>query len=231
MTPQCKPSSIVRWCEIGLQLPSVRADSSWPINPTILISLLQERVSPCSTEGYVSRFHCLFPVCERLICSGVPWVSALIPITAPPFPRFDGLAVNAPGTRRGVPPPFTPQFFAQGVVHPRPRPVLPPRGEVVIDGAFRWKIMRQLIALTAGLQHVVDRVQHLTHVHGPWSSTLFRGRNERFQNYPLWVCQVTSVRFSLHPPSLIRYTPLSNGLLQLAGRLSVLVFVFIQVIQ
>ena len=72
--------------------------------------------------------------------------------------------------------------------------------------------MRQMILLATRLQHIEDRIQDFAHVRRAWPTSTFRSRNERGQDGPFFVGQVTGVWFSVHASSLARLRYFSNGL-------------------
>jgi hypothetical protein len=103
------------------------------------------------------------------------------------------LAVDAPGTRAGLPAGGDPDPTPQGVVDPLLGAVVPPLGEVVVDGALGRQVVRQHVPLAAGAVEIEQGVEHLPHVVSPGPADLLDG-DQRLDDRPLLVAEVGGVR-------------------------------------
>src|SRR3990172_8236943 len=65
-----------------------------------------------------------------------------------------------------------------------------PLPKIVVDGGARWKILRQLAPLTAGAQHIADRIHHIAHVGFALAPALARRRDRRLDERPFRVRQI-----------------------------------------
>jgi hypothetical protein len=80
------------------------------------------------------------------------------------FGRLDRLAVDAPGAGAGLATVGDPHLLAQGVEDLLPGAVIPPLGEIVVDGALGREVVREHVPLAAAAVLVEDRVEHLPHL-------------------------------------------------------------------
>jgi hypothetical protein len=95
-----------------------------------------------------------------------------------------------------------PHIPAQSVMYPFPGPQQPPASKVVVDRLIRRKVFGQQAPLATATQDVEDSIHHLAHVGGPRPSTSFCGRNERRQNSPLGIGQISRITCQDHSPRL-----------------------------
>jgi len=95
-----------------------------------------------------------------------------------------------------------PHIPAQSVVYPFPGPQQPPASKVIVDRLIRRKVFGQQAPLATATQDVEDSIHHLAHVGGPRPSTSFCGRNERRQNSPLGIGQISRITCQDHSPRL-----------------------------
>ena len=95
-----------------------------------------------------------------------------------------------------------PHIPAQSVVYRFPGPQQPPVSKVIVDRLIRRKVFGQQAPLTTATQDVEDSIHHLAHVGGPRPSTSFCGRNERRQNSPLGIGQISRITCQDHSPRL-----------------------------
>jgi hypothetical protein len=68
--------------------------------------------------------------------------------------------------------------------------------------------MRKLIPLTAGFEHIEKPIQHFARSDRARSASGFGRWDQRFQNRPFGIGEVTRIRFSVHPSSLVTHSPL-----------------------
>ena len=73
------------------------------------------------------------------------------------------------------------------------RAVPVPQHEVVVRRALRRQILRQRLPLAAGREHVEDRVQNLAHIHVARSAAAPGRRDQRRDQRPFGVRQITRI--------------------------------------
>ena len=115
-----------------------------------------------------------------------------------PIGRLDRLAVDDRGTRRRGAPGLHPHPLAQQRMQPLPGAVPAPRGEVVVDRLVRWEVVRQRPPGPASTQVVQDAVENLAHIHRARPPTGLGWGDQRLQDRPLRVREVTRVRLVWH---------------------------------
>ena len=128
----------------------------------------------------------------------LPALDLLPGVIAARFPhlrRLRGLAVNDRScglwsSSRSLPYPTT-----KFVVDALPSPVIVPSAKVTVDQLPRWEVVGQHAPLAAGTIYVEDGVNDLApRMLGRRRSRLWR-RDQRFQNFPLFVGEVGRVGF------------------------------------
>jgi hypothetical protein len=107
--------------------------------------------------------------------------------------RLDGLAVDTAGARLGLFADPFPDLPPQGVVDLFPQPATAPAMEVVSHRPLGREVMGQGVPRTAIGQDIEDGVDDLAKVGGPWLPRSHRGRQQRLQEGPLGIIQVTGV--------------------------------------
>lgn len=79
------------------------------------------------------------------------------------------------------------------------RPIPRPPLKVAVHRALRRKVLRQMPPLAAGFQHVQQTVDHLTKVHRAPAPTPLARRDERPDQRPLRIRQITRVTQAVTP--------------------------------
>jgi hypothetical protein len=110
--------------------------------------------------------------------------------------RLDGLAVDAAGTGLGLFADRHPDLISDRIVNPLEEPASSPLMEVVAHRPFRREVMRQGGPGTSGTQDVEDRIENLAEAGGPRRSGRHPRRQQRFQDGPLSVAEVTGIRLA-----------------------------------
>src|SRR5208337_1605697 len=95
-----------------------------------------------------------------------------------------------------------PHIPAQSVVYPFPCPQQPPTAKVVVDRLIRREVLRQQAPLATATQDVEHSIHHLAHVGAARPTTSFCCRNERRQNSPLGIGQISRITCQDHGPRL-----------------------------
>src|SRR5918993_4130562 len=112
-------------------------------------------------------------------------------------PPFDGtlrsLAVNDRRRRARFSARLLSDLHIERVVDASQRAVPIPQVQVLPDRAARRQVLRKRLPLTARPKHVEDGVQDLADVHRPRSPTALGGRDQRADQRPLSVSQITLV--------------------------------------
>src|SRR3954451_11121661 len=112
---------------------------------------------------------------------------------APFFCALDALAVDDRSARAGVPPRQLPACHIERVVNAPERAVVVPSVEVVVQGAARRQVLGDRGPLAARAQDVHEAVGHLAQVDRPLVPAALGGRDQRGDQRPFRVGQVTWV--------------------------------------
>src|SRR4051794_2232383 len=112
---------------------------------------------------------------------------------APFFCALDALAIDDRSARAGVPPRQLPACHIERVVHAPERAVVVPSVEVVVQGAARRQVLGDRGPLAARAQDVHEAVGHLAQVDRPLVAAALGGRDQRGNQRPFLVGQVTWV--------------------------------------
>src|SRR3954452_1108704 len=112
---------------------------------------------------------------------------------APFFCALDALAIDDRSARAGVPPRQLPACHIEHVVNAPERAVVVPSVEVVVQGAARRQVLGDRGPLAARAQDVHETVGHLAQVDRPLVAAALGGRDQRGDQRPVRVGQVTWV--------------------------------------
>src|SRR5215210_4591362 len=112
---------------------------------------------------------------------------------APFFCALNALAINDRSARAGVPPRQLPACHIERVVNAPERAVVSPSVEVVVQGAARRQVLGDRGPLAARAQDVHEAVGYLAQVDRPLVAAALGGRNQRGDQRPFRVGQVTWV--------------------------------------
>src|SRR5215210_5467796 len=119
---------------------------------------------------------------------------------APPFSALltvwlsiDGLAIDDRSARAGVSPRQLPACHIERVVNAAERAVVVPSVEVVVQGAARRQVLGDRGPLAACTQDIHEAVGHLAQVDRPLVPAALGGRDQRGDQRPFLVGQVTWV--------------------------------------
>src|SRR6266702_2090751 len=86
-------------------------------------------------------------------------------------------------------------------MHPLPDPIIAPGAEVAPHRRPRRKLMRQGSPLATGTIQVQDGIDHFAHVSGARMPTGLGGWNERLEDGPFLLTEITWVASSFHLPT------------------------------
>src|SRR5215212_4852673 len=112
---------------------------------------------------------------------------------SPFFCALDALAIDDRSARAGVPPRQLPACHIERVVNAAERAVVVPSVEVVVQGAARRQILGDRGPLAARAQDIHEAVGHLAQVDRPLVAAALGGRDQRGDQRPFLVGQVTWV--------------------------------------
>src|SRR3954454_18680343 len=112
---------------------------------------------------------------------------------APFFCALDALAVDDRSARAGVPPRQLPACHIERVVNAPERAVVVPSVEVVVQGAARRQVLGDRGPLAACAQDIHEAVGPLAQVDRPLVPAALGGRDQRGDQCPFLVGQVTWV--------------------------------------
>src|SRR3982751_4212256 len=111
----------------------------------------------------------------------------------PFFCALDALAIDDRSARAGVPPRQLPACHIERVVNAAERAVVVPSVEVVVQGAARRQVLGDRGPLAARAQDIHETVGHLAQVDRPLVPAALGGRDQRGDQRPFRVGQVTWV--------------------------------------
>ena len=107
-----------------------------------------------------------------------------------------GLTIQNRGTRVWIATCCLPHLFPQPIMDLPPDSAPAPAPEIVIDGAPRWKIMRQQFPGTATAHGIENAVEELAAAVFWRAATAFAGRHERYQGCPFGIGEIGIVSSS-----------------------------------
>src|SRR5262245_43506592 len=131
---------------------------------------------------------------ENMAFSPVNLLAAIVATLAASLGRLHRLTVDAGSAGSRIPARFGACLSTQVIHHLLPGAVVPPTGEVIVDGALGQKIVRQHVPLATRPVEVQDRVDDLAHVDAACAPAMLGWRNQRFQDRPLFVREVRRIR-------------------------------------
>lgn len=111
----------------------------------------------------------------------------------PPFRALHALGVDNRGCRAGLAPGLLPAQNVESMVNAIERPVLVPAPQVVVHRAPRRQVLWQRRPLAAGAQDVHHTIEHRAHVDRPLVAAALRIQDQRADDRPLFVGQITRV--------------------------------------
>src|SRR5262249_30438937 len=125
-------------------------------------------------------------------------LAAVVAVRAADLGGLDRLAVDAAGTGRRLPTRFAADLHPQGIVEGPPGPVGGPADEVVIDGPPAREVVRQGPPGAAVAVTVEDRIKDVPEVGLAGPPQVRGGREQRLEDVPLGIGQVTRIGFGSH---------------------------------
>jgi hypothetical protein len=131
---------------------------------------------------------------QEVTLPAVDTFGAVVPTDAADASRPDGLAIDDPRARLGVPPDVGAELLPEDSVQLLPGAIQAPEPEIVIGGLPRWELVWEEAPGTATSDNIEDGIQYLADRVQARSPDALGWRQERVQASELGVRQVAQIR-------------------------------------